>query len=218
MVRGGLPKRWAPAQRERGTKQPPCWLPGDPIIQWEGGQGHTHMHINMRTHSYTNTYSLTHTQTHKSSRAQMGPTLWHWFVFLIPPSSPQFFISHAASLVRLPIGTSQSLSWGRGGGGRGGEARGGEGAYLERWKGEREGREERRRRNNNLTANDGMPGSYPQRAGLHTDQQLPESIWIITNIYPACWPMTASLNTQRNNTVRRCSCCSKTPHLLLTVQ
>ena len=64
VVRGGLPKRWAPGQRERGTKQPPCWLPGDPIIQREGGQGHTHMHINMRTHTHThNTYSLTHTHT-----------------------------------------------------------------------------------------------------------------------------------------------------------
>lgn len=32
------------------------------------------------------------------------------------------------------------------------------------------------REHNNLTANDGMPGSYPLCAGLHTDQQLPESI------------------------------------------
>lgn len=62
------------------------------------------------------------------------------------------------------------------------------GAYLERWRKDGGGGVAgvKRRRNNKLTANDGMPGSYPQRAGLHTDQQLPESIRIKTNIYKAC--------------------------------
>lgn len=122
----------------------------------------------------------------------MGPALWHWFVFLIPPSSPHFFISHAASLVRLPIDTSQSLSWG------GGLRQGGSGGIF----GETAAR--KGRWNNNLTANDGMPGSRPQCAGLHTDQQLPESMCIITNIYPSCWPTIISLN----NSTKRCSCCS----------
>lgn len=42
--------------------------------------------------------------------------------------------------------------------------------------GEMERSEREGRRNNNLTANDGMPGSHPQRAGLRTDEQLPKSI------------------------------------------
>lgn len=172
---------------------------------WKRGQGRTHIHIyNTCTHC---TRPLIHTTTNPA-----GPKWARHFdidlFFLTLPFPPtpifHFFIFRAESLVRIPAGTSQSDSPGFSWGGRGGEAKDFRGLFrrMERGKG---GWVWKRRRNNKLTANDGMPGCYPQWAGLHTDQQLPESIWIITNIYTACWPTTASLNTHRHYTVKRCS-------------
>lgn len=167
-----------PQDRTRGTKQPLCQLPRGPIINpWcgTGGRAETHTHACVSPSPQSSQASFTDTHT-QIQRASNGPSTLTLICFSYPFShlpTPHFFIFHAASLVRLPADTSHSDSPDlRGGGGELGgcifgemERREGRGAV-----GGGEGS------NNKSTANDGMPGSSPQRAGLRTDQQLPKSI------------------------------------------
>lgn len=177
-----MPKHSAPGHRERGTKQLHCQLPRDPIIHprsGTGGRAHTHAYIHAyiaHTHLYTNTD--THTNPEGLKWAQ------HFDIdlfFLSFPHPPIFSSLTPHPLLGSPLTHHRAILQASA------EEEGGEGrrrmvgvyfGAMER----REGRNGGRRRgggaesNNNLTANDGMPGSYPQRAGLHTDQQLPKSI------------------------------------------
>ena len=128
-----IAKALSPRTERGGPQSSPAHSPGT-LLYTPGVRGeeraardaHTCIYTYTQcTHPFIHNHSFTDTHT-KSSRSQMGPGRWHWFVFLIPPSSPYFFISHATSLVRLPTDTSQSYSPGLGSGGGRGWKEGGE--------------------------------------------------------------------------------------------
>lgn len=128
--RRALPKHWASGQSERDQTSPPTnSLETLLYTPAAGGHGPTPMHIYMCT---SRAFSNLGAHTNLAGLIWAQP-FWHWFVFLILPPYPSFFISHSASLVRLPVDTSQSNSPGLGSGaGLGGGLWGGIFGEMER--------------------------------------------------------------------------------------
>ena len=101
------------------------------------------------THAYTqymhNPCTHAHAHDHKSSRAQVGQALWHWFVFLNPslPPHPSHFPFFSSPELHPLLGSllahHRAILLASGEGAKGATVE----AYLERWREAREGGRER---------------------------------------------------------------------------